>query len=156
MSRKRRARRSSGESYRRDSNRRARLPRADRRFSSRLENANILEDRSSIARRDFRKGVWGEPPWRPTASILRHRVQSSLRSVIAPPVSIAKPVFRRPVRVAIPIRIPTRVKFCTRRKERREVLFALDRAGYRGSGPGRSRHPDEPRYRRTEESNYTC
>lgn len=47
------------------------------------------------------------------------------------------------------IRVPPRVKFCIQRKERREVLFALGRAGFRGSAPKR-------RYRRTQNSQWRC
>lgn len=50
---------------------------------------------------------------------------------------------------------PARVLTCVARKVRREVLFALDRAGYRGSGPG-SRRPDGRMYRRDASSNYGC
>lgn len=46
---------------------------------------------------------------------------------------------------------PKRVLFCIRRKVRREVLFALRRAGFRGSGPGKG-----GRYRRTQDSQYRC
>lgn len=45
--------------------------------------------------------------------------------------------------------MPHRVGFCVRRKQRREVLFALGRAGYGGSAP--KRH-----YRRNMNSNYGC
>lgn len=45
-------------------------------------------------------------------------------------------------------RQPMRVRFCVQRKERREVLFALGRAGFSGSAPGR--------YRRVVSSNYGC
>lgn len=47
------------------------------------------------------------------------------------------------------IRVPTRVKFCLRRKFRREVLFARDVAGHRGIGRGK-------RWIRSENSNYRC
>lgn len=46
-------------------------------------------------------------------------------------------------------RMPSRVRFCVQRGQRREVLFALGRAGYRGSAPKRS-------YRRSANSNYGC
>lgn len=51
---------------------------------------------------------------------------------------------------------PSRVWFCLKRKIRREVLFALERAGYRGSGPGRRRPNDDRKYHRTVESSYGC
>lgn len=47
------------------------------------------------------------------------------------------------------VRVPLRVGFCVRRKARREVLFALRRAGYGGSAP--KRH-----YRRTQDSQWRC
>lgn len=46
---------------------------------------------------------------------------------------------------------PSRVMFCVKRKIRKEVLFALRKAGYRGSGPGRRRT-----YRRTGDSSHGC
>lgn len=49
----------------------------------------------------------------------------------------------------LPLKVPSRVRFCVQRKERRQVLFALERAGYRGSAP--KRH-----YQRTQESQYRC
>lgn len=45
-------------------------------------------------------------------------------------------------------RAPARVRVCVQRKARREVLFAFNRAGFRGSAPGR--------YRRTQDSQYSC
>lgn len=47
------------------------------------------------------------------------------------------------------VHIPSRVAFCVRRKQRREVLFALKRAGY--SGSARKGH-----WRRTAYSKYRC
>lgn len=47
------------------------------------------------------------------------------------------------------IRVPNRVQFCLRRKARRQVLFALSRAGYGGSAPKR-------KYFRTQNSQYRC
>lgn len=46
---------------------------------------------------------------------------------------------------------PRRVAFCVRRFIRKEVLFAIRKAGFRGSGPGR-----DGRYRRTGDSAYRC
>lgn len=46
-------------------------------------------------------------------------------------------------------RMPSRVKFCLARKSRREVLFAMGRAGFGGSAP-------KKHYRRTSNSNYGC
>lgn len=46
------------------------------------------------------------------------------------------------------IRAPLKVRFCLRRKERREVLFAKRKVGYRGSSPGP--------YRRTANSQWRC
>lgn len=50
---------------------------------------------------------------------------------------------------SLPLRAPSRVLFCLRRKERREVLFAFKRAGY--SGSARKRH-----YVRNQNSRYRC
>lgn len=74
---------------------------------------------------------------------------------------VSQRVFRAPPRVSRPakrgsfsplslLRIfsPKRVVFCVRRKIRKEVLFALGRAGFRGSSPGP--------YRRTQDSQYKC
>lgn len=47
------------------------------------------------------------------------------------------------------IRTPRKVLFCVRRKQRREVLFAIRRAGYSGSAR-------KPYYRRTVNSQYRC
>lgn len=47
------------------------------------------------------------------------------------------------------IRVPRKAVFCVRRKSRREVLFALRRAGFRGSAP--KRH-----YRRSQDSLWRC
>lgn len=47
------------------------------------------------------------------------------------------------------VHLPARVRFCVQRKQRREVLFALKRAGFRGSAP-------KKRYRRNASSNYRC
>lgn len=47
------------------------------------------------------------------------------------------------------IRAPAKVVFCVRRKERREVLFAKQRAGFRGSAKKRF-------WRRSQNSQYRC
>lgn len=80
-----------------------------------------------------------------------------------PHYPLAKPVFARgkrgrsvgsllrgiryPART-VQLRVPAKVAFCVRRKQRREVLFSLRVAGRRGSAPGP--------YRRTPDSYYTC
>lgn len=48
------------------------------------------------------------------------------------------------------VRVPGRVQFCVQRKQRREVLFAREIAGFRRS-PGAGGH-----YRRNEDSNWRC
>lgn len=48
------------------------------------------------------------------------------------------------------LRVPSRVRFCIRRKERRSILFAYRKVGYRGSSPGRRG------YRRVQDSQYSC
>lgn len=45
--------------------------------------------------------------------------------------------------------LPSRVRFCVVRKQRREVLFAIRKAGYSGSAPKRS-------YFRSASSKYGC
>lgn len=55
---------------------------------------------------------------------LRSRPVIALRAVLPPLRALA-------------IRVPNRVSFCLQRKSRREVLFALRRAGFRGSAPKR-------------------
>lgn len=47
------------------------------------------------------------------------------------------------------VRAPARTLFCAQRRERREVLFAKNRAGYRGSAKKRSWH-------RNQNSQYGC
>lgn len=47
------------------------------------------------------------------------------------------------------VHIPSRVMFCVRRKQRREVLFALNRAGYSGSAR-------KSKWRRSITSKYGC
>lgn len=51
--------------------------------------------------------------------------------------------------IALAVRLPAKVRFCIQRKQRKQVLFALDRAGYRGSAP--KRH-----YIRNSNSQYRC
>lgn len=46
---------------------------------------------------------------------------------------------------------PENVRFCVRRTQRREVLFAMRVAGRRGGSPGK-----RGKYRRSIESNYSC
>lgn len=47
------------------------------------------------------------------------------------------------------MRAPSRTRFCIQRKARRQVLFALRRAGYAGSAKART-------WRRTSNSQYAC
>lgn len=49
------------------------------------------------------------------------------------------------------MRYPRKVLFCVGRKIRRSVLFAFNKAGYKGSGPGRGYM-----YRRSGNSQYSC
>lgn len=48
---------------------------------------------------------------------------------------------------SLPVRSPSKLSFCVRRKQRREVLFALNRSGRHGRGRS---------YRRTQNSQYSC
>lgn len=82
----------------------------------------------------------------------------STRVTLSYPVPAKRSVFAksfasRGVRLQYPVlrvlnKQPMRVRFCVQRKTRREVLFALRRAGYSGSAP-RS-------YSRSANSNYGC
>lgn len=51
--------------------------------------------------------------------------------------------------------LPSRVRFCVQRKQRREVLFAYRKAGYSGSGRGRW-NGFRRSYRRFASSGYAC
>ena len=55
----------------------------------------------------------------------------------------------RDISRALRVRVPNRVYFCVQRQQRKQVLFALGRAGY--SGSARKRH-----YNRTQNSQYRC
>lgn len=64
-------------------------------------------------------------------------------------VKVQRPGLSPVIPRSLPFRSPQRVHRCVRRKQRRETLFALRRAGYSGSAP--KRH-----YRRNAFSNYSC
>lgn len=75
-------------------------------------------------------------------------------TVISYRFPLAKRVFGRAVRSKVGLRsllvsMPSRVRFCVQRAQRREVLFAMRRAGYAGSAP-------KGRYRRNAFSSYRC
>lgn len=94
-------------------------------------------------------------PWRPYLGTLSPGLRSpqSRRSQAGRGYSYSAPP--RPSRRAfgfqslLSIATPSRVAFCVRRTIRRQVLFALGRAGYSGSAP--KRH-----YRRTQNSQWRC
>lgn len=75
---------------------------------------------------------------------------------VAPVLSVRRPIAPLKVQRALDwqifqtlqVRAPKKVSFCVRRKARREVLFALKRAGFSGSAP----HS----YRRTAHSHWSC
>lgn len=66
-----------------------------------------------------------------------------------PPLTSVKSLRRKPRRVLEALLGDPRVSFCAKRKERREVLFAMKRAGYRGSVKKKS-------WRRTFNSQWRC
>lgn len=95
---------------------------------------------------------------RGTASSLLHRHYQKLDRFSPARQQLSRAVVARdaerrfdPLAVSNVLRManPLRVLFCVRRKMRREVLFALRRAGY--SGSARKRH-----YHRSQESKYGC
>lgn len=69
-------------------------------------------------------------PWSPSRP---------LRSAMVSPYSQLRGARVLPAHLAnqLSVKIPDRVKFCVQRKERRETLFALNRAGYSGSAKKR-------------------
>jgi len=107
---------------------------------------------------DVLTGAWGRAPiqaegeaWRPRAlsritqaGRRRLGLRGRLTLPLAERVSLGRANLRLPA-----IRVPRLVKFCRQRKERREVLFAMRRAGFSGSAP--KRH-----YRRTPDSLFGC
>lgn len=81
-------------------------------------------------------------PWSPQRRLAIHTV-SPFRSAAALRRSLD------PALTRLQIRVPARVKFCQQRKVRREVLFAMRRAGYSGSAKKRY-------WRRSQNSQYRC
>lgn len=108
-----------------------------------------LPDESLL--RSFR-AVAPEPrPWEPVnLPELRRRRMDPTPLYPAKRRSLRSPFAKRPgyLLQKLYMRQPERVRFCVQRSQRREVLFALNRAGYSGSAPGR--------YRRTQNSQYRC
>lgn len=85
-------------------------------------------------------------PWYPAARVL----VSNVRGFVSSPQARAfTPKARMLALGRLFYSAPARVRKCVQRKERRAVLFALERAGFAGSAP--KRH-----YRRTEDSNWRC
>lgn len=113
------------------------LPRNTNRDLERLLSYRNADDAVYLAERSLTRGT------------VRH-----LATVSFPP---AKHAVRRSKAMLLDVptwrvalnRMPSRVRFCVQRGLRREVLFALARAGYSGSAPKRE-------YKRTVNSNYGC
>lgn len=93
-------------------------------------------------------------PSLPNPSIPSYGQRSKARSRLSPhpasPLVVKPRRYGQQPRLAKTIQIsaPRKVLACLRRRRRREVLFALKRAGRRGSAPGP--------YRRTKFSSYSC
>lgn len=91
-------------------------------------------------------------PWRPTPGAFPGFQSPPRRSYTGrgfryfPPPRARRGAALSP---GLSIRLPGRVRFCVQRAQRRQVLFALGRAGYSGSAPKRS-------YRRTQNSQWRC
>lgn len=119
----------------------ARLPRA---FLTRLP----LEEAQERAWR---------PVWAPRRPLLVSTWSTTRSPHLARPGQVLSPLRPRsesrgrelrPPMYQLRMSAPSRSSFCHRRKERRQVLFAIRRAGYSGSAPGP--------YRRTQDSQYSC
>lgn len=130
------------------------LTRGDAYFPSRADTARPPRRRMS----DY--AIEGARyPEHPVATVYPWSPSRSLRAVVSRGFSFAPKARGFSLALAqarlpwsddrLRIRVPTRVKFCVARKQRREVLFAMERAGYSGSAP--KRH-----YRRNEDSNWRC
>lgn len=85
----------------------------------------------------------------PEEARFQYRRKRSLTLPLAEP-SEARDTSQRylPLRL-LEIRLPAKVRFCVQRQQRRQVLFAKGRAGYRGSAKKRF-------WRRTANSQWRC
>lgn len=102
--------------------------------------------RSALASGALPAGVWGGPaPYRPS-------LVNTLRSALfAARVTLPRPAHASPRFVAGMNRLPLlnrQTVVCVARRRRKEVLFALGRAGFSGSAPNR--------YHRTMDSQRSC
>lgn len=88
---------------------------------------------------------WVDSPLAPRRSEQSHIT----RQRFVPPNGLAPWVGQRTVPAALRIRFPLETRLCFNRKQRREVLFAQRKAGFRGSAPKRS-------YKRSGDSLYSC
>lgn len=107
------------------------------------------------AKRPFEAAAWELAPGVPRRALSARERLGRLWSTVYP-VSLAKHAVRRSEAVprwlqlrSLWMQAPSRVRFCVRRKQRKEVLFALGRAGY--SGSARKMH-----WRRNASSQYSC
>lgn len=129
----------AGELPRNNSNRLARLPRA---------HENVLRSILGLATQTPTRGA--ARPVRAVYPGARRELPKLAVSRAALTQSPAKPTrLKRPPLYQLNIQAPSRVKFCVRRKIRREVMFARNMAGRRGIGRGKT-------WRRSENSNYSC
>lgn len=131
------------------------LPRPQERVQS-----DVFEDDRRWSYSSTRSAVSGGVPGRrftpgrkpgfypalPARGISAHRGVANLFSSSGRPPSLLKAQLRALEEVRA--RAPSRVRFCVQRKQRKEVLFALGRAGFSGSARGK--------YRRTSSSQYRC
>lgn len=121
------------------SNKRALLPRPHE--SVRLESSDVYRNPGSVL--FSRETHIPTRPARQLDKLLRARllspVNQNLNQALKNPFA--------PLRV-VSIQKPAKVKFCVNRSIRKEVLFAKNIAGKKGSSPGP--------YKRTQNSQYSC
>lgn len=148
-------RRREGENADLFSNRRLPLSQ-EMRPSARLENQRYVERslRSVLLGRSVYPRTIEDQVERPKARLLYPARPARGLSAL-PPKRLSQyraPTYSPLLPSRIGFRVPERVRLCVERGKRREVLFALRRAGYSGSGPG-GRYA---KYRRTGDSAYSC
>lgn len=77
------------------------------------------------------------------------RPRARFRAVVRSPLGVSRGILG--VLKGLYLRSPWKVHFCVQRKQRKEVLFALRKVGFRGSSPGSGGG-----YRRGGDSSYSC
>lgn len=111
----------------------------------------VLTDVDELA--EIRRPRPALPTWEAVyqSTIKRARKLPQIFSVVKQPRRAFSRQLGRynPRALLLEVRVPQRVRFCLQRKQRREVLFAWKRAGFRGSAPKRF-------YRRSQNSQYRC